>query len=451
MREFKNILTHQILALKNTIKVAFVKYTGPVIVSIIGVGFLLYYLFAYLSEVFSGTFLDQNSNFLIFIKALYIGIGMILLIMSLSIIILSYKKADYIWNSSKVYPISSDKIFISCIIYYLSIIMILMSLIVLFISYIMKISLILAFLFIVFLFMILVGNIIMSMYIYKIINLRFRSKLSFYISTITTLIIIYLSNCYFFDSKSFEVVKLTDYLTIMLPLIIGILIAFIIRKKQIKFYNLNEQKKSRMITTKLFLKLRNPYIGIILIECYRNVGYYIEFLIMPYLLYLVFYILNMEYDYSSITSMLSVVFSIPIGMYYSYNSINKLLNINMKKMISLRIVFASIIMSINYLIFASIDSNLVSLNYYLDCILSGIFIALLLTILKVPTINSGKENPIFYIVSCLSIYMYKAIICVFSKVLESYFSYSINLNYVTLVINIILIIYIYMLFGKDRD
>ena len=47
--------------------------------------------------------------------------------------------------------------------------------------------------------------------------------------------------------------------------------------------------------------------------------------------------------------------------------------------------------------------------------------------------------------------MYKAIICVFSKVLESYFSYSINLNYVTLVINIILIIYIYMLFGKDRD
>ena len=45
MREFKNILTHQILALKNTIKVAFVKYTGPVIVSIIGVGFLLYYLF----------------------------------------------------------------------------------------------------------------------------------------------------------------------------------------------------------------------------------------------------------------------------------------------------------------------------------------------------------------------------------------------------------------------
>ena len=65
MREFKNILTHQILALKNTIKVAFVKYTGPVIVSIIGVGFLLYYLFAYLSEVFSGTFLDQNSNFLI--------------------------------------------------------------------------------------------------------------------------------------------------------------------------------------------------------------------------------------------------------------------------------------------------------------------------------------------------------------------------------------------------
>ncbi len=451
MSEVKHILKSQILIIKNLFKICLVKYTLQLIIFISLFCIMLYFGYSSVKNIFSGASLGENANMLIFLKTIYNSIGILLVIVSFMIMLFSYKYTIGYWTKLKCIPIKIDKLFIVSMLLYLLIIGSIFGFIIISVAYVMRVNTILTLLFIAFFYTLIIGNLLMTYSIYKIVNIKFQNKLAFYISTFTTLGLIYCINSIIFNLKTFEQVNIFDYIFILMPLIVGILLYACLNKYSIRFPLVRESSRELMIIGKSFKNFRYPYLDILIAEFFRNINFYLEFMIAPYFIFIVFKFLNYNNDYSTLTPLLSMISSVPIGLYYSYNNSYKLIPISAKWNLLSRGVFSLILVSINYAVFMVFDANFISTRWYAECILLSIFLILILNIVKLPILEDNKDNVMFYITACLIPSLYKLISFVFVGIVDSYFQIVIDSNLILVIFNLMLIIYTFVLMGRNKS
>lgn len=444
------ILFQYILALKNYIKIGLAKYLAQVIIGFLGITFFIYYVFYYINDILGGFYLTKSINFFSLTKTLYNEMGGIIVFICFSILIISYKDSQSKWNKLKLYIISSEKFFISSIIFNFMLSITILSFIILTVAYTLKVNLILTFLFILFFSFIIFGNLILTIYVYKLINLKFRGEIIFFITSGIVLILIYLIDIKFLNFNSFENNDFINYILINIPGIVGIFIALITKKYSIRFKNKNEKRSTNLLCFDVFNNIKNPYIALVIIETCRNFKYYMEFLIIPYSILFAFNMFNIKIDYSSLILTISFISAIPMGLYYSYNDSHKVIPINYKTSIITRVIFSIIIVSINYFILMCIDLNLNSFSRYIDCLLTTLFITLFLNIIKISLLRYGKEEPLFYIITCLIPSIYRIGFKIVNKIINNYMNVSLNINIVTFILNIFMLLYIIIYDGSER-
>lgn len=444
------VLKYQILAIKNMIKVFLVKAIDQFIVLIATISLMLYYIYSLINENFADATLGENANPLIFIKTIYSVLGLILVLCCFSIMLISYKSSIDNWNKLKCSLINTDQIFIASIILSLMIISVIITFIIGTAAYTMKVNFVWTVVLIFLFNLIIIGNILFGFSIYKIINLKYKSKIVFYLTMIVTLGLTYYMNFYYFNTKSFEKVIVIDYIILLIPLILGGVLFIIFSNKPIGFLNSGTNNKIKL-SNELFMKHLDPYIGIVLIELYRNIGYYLEFLIAPYILAILFKVLKFNVTYDSFIPILSLLGSLTIGFYYSYASVYKILPIKNLYNIFYRIIFAILIVILNGIIFSLFYTNSINIENCFELVLNTILIFNIINILKIPIFKYGKDNVMFFIVTMLIPALYKIIFFIFENIIYSYVNITISSNLILSLLNIILISYTVLIVESEKN
>lgn len=439
MKEIIYIFKSQILAIKNGLKIYLVKNTSQFVTTFLLFLLILYYFYSNITKMFYGVKLASNASVVIFLKSLYLSLGLFLVCLSFSTLIFSYKNSLEYWNKLKCFPVKSDLIFISSIFLYLMFLGSSFIFLILSIANVMNINILLVVIFIIIFYCLTLGISILTLSIYKIVNLKYKSKFSFYLTSLVSLSLSYLLLYFYFEYINLDEINIFYYLLLFSPLVLGIGILYFMKDKNIEF---NEQKE-KLIKKNYnirFCNRINLYSFNVIIEFLRNLRYYIEFLVAPYLIVIIFRILKLDIDYNTISILLTMVAALPIGLYYSYYSCYKTLPININKNLIYRFLLSLILITINYIIFSFIFKH-TDITLYVEIILLGLLIFVVLDKIELPILIYGKDNAIFYIIIFLIPLLYKTTFSIFSTVINNYIGSNINENITLLIINLIIIFY----------
>lgn len=449
MNEIKYLMKQNYSIFKNIIKIGLVKYTLQTFVGIIFGVVFLFLINNYINSACAGFQLTNNLDYFIILKQSYMFSDFLVALITCCIMFCAYKSSESTWNKLKLYNISSDNIFIGYILFYMSIVSIILSFFIISTILALKGGLLLSLIFILFLIVVLMGNVMLGMYIYKLINIKMKTKFSFIVAIIITACTLYLYNTVFWESNLFKSIELELGIFALIPFFIAVIIKYCTQKYTIMFFYNNEKMINNDRNIKIYTKIKNPYVFLLIIEFCREWRHYLEVFIIPYVFIVLFKILNIDISFNDYIWLPATIAAVPIGIYYSYNEVHKIHTSNYKFDIMARILFAIILVSLSCLLYKCIDCDFNLVEKYFESLSFAIIIICILIVLKLPMIIYGKDSMLFYILIYIIPTVCQFILIILNDIIKSYTSIESNLtiNYMTLFI----IIYIIILKGIERN
>lgn len=401
----RNLLKNKYLALKNVLKIFFVKYPTYFCLTI-GVAFLLLGMFFYHTYTEYGG-IEGLGNIITFDMLLMLfafEAVLIFCVVGINACIAIYK--FYIKNREiyKYLPVTRRQVFTMELLHVTTLtILLLIGGISIFLFF-MKISIqLIAQLYLCILMGALV-NIVFPMLGYIWAVAITKKQIPFYLYLI-------LAEAFFTIQNYLLYAQIAVWLFVVLFIaesLMGIYVLKMIHQGrfEVEFYTLRLRKsgsdgKERRCNGQMSLA------RVIMIEGIRNYQYLIQFLLIPIIMSLVIRSLDMVYGMKFIVDYLAFIPCFFAGLYISYEKEYQQLPIRRRENIWIRLAMGLVLMSMVFVLTTWIIGTGASWKEYLAALFLAIFLFSMIYKLRIPLISIGKENPLLYLILAGVILIYQ--------------------------------------------
>ncbi len=376
----KNLL--RIFIIKNT-----VTFLSFFIMLIVG----FYLLFTSLMDNFSNLHFREHIYFIDMLPFLGKSLVIIAAIMAYFILYFSYKSSLEEWMLLQYTPLSCKQVYFFSVGFYTIIVLAIILLLFVFVLLLMQASFSFIIQMVYTLFTLCLGLILFPIALFCILKTKYQNQLIYQILSLIIIILFSFPILLYLRTKDYQITTL--YILINIPLIFGVIVNYIFRKRQ---FMINSSTVLRFSRECHSYKITYVIQSILKIEVLRNKKYLIELSIIPFACKFISDLCNFPINESILFILLALSSTFFIGISNSYETIYKYFPINQFFLFIARIVCGLTWGMLEYSLFSFIYPSLFSIKNIILFITWILFLMLLANVLKIPMIKNGKEHVVFY-------------------------------------------------------